>query len=264
MRLALLARLRHVRAVRAFARRCARVVDAFENANDYSFETNGEARVLHALAARGAKRLFDVGAHVGDWASLARRLVPQAEIHCFEIVPETFALLERRLGREPGFVLNGFGLGSEDGEATVRHYPDASALSTTTAYPHGREWRELRARVRAGDSYLRERGLDLVDLVKIDAEGAEPRILDGFASALERRSLHAVQFEYGQVSILTRFLLRDFHELFEARGYRVGRLYPLGVEFRDYAFTQEDFRGGNFLAVRADRDDLVKALRPPG
>ena len=61
-------------------------------------------------------------------------------------------------------------------------------------------------------------------------------------------------------AIYPRFLLRDFYRFFTEHGFRVGKLYPEGVAFRDYELRHEDFRGPNYVAVRRERDDVVAAL----
>jgi len=33
------------------------------------------------------------------------------------------------------------------------------------------------------------------------------------------------------------------------------------VDFRNYDFCHEDFRGPNFLAIRNERTDIIEALR---
>jgi len=41
----------------------------------------------------------------------------------------------------------------------------------------------------------------------------------------------------------------------------IGKLYPHGVAFKEYDFTEENFRGPNYVAVHSARDDLVEMLR---
>jgi hypothetical protein len=43
----------------------------------------------------------------------------------------------------------------------------------------------------------------------------------------------------------------------------VGKIFPNGVEFREYELADEDFMGPNYLACRAARDDYVQALGAP-
>jgi len=77
---------------------------------------------------------------------------------------------------------------------------------------------------------------------------------------LDAGRIDVIQFEYGKVNIITHFLLRDFYEFLEPRGYLVGRLFPDFVDFRAYALEDEDFSGPNYVAVRKTRSDIVDAL----
>src|SRR5437867_464786 len=81
---------------------------------------------------------------------------------------------------------------------------------------------------------VREQGIDRVDLLKMDVEGAEHLVLAGLAQTLGARRVRFVQFEYGRVNILTKFLLHDFYELFRRYGYVVGKIFPDFVDFRAY------------------------------
>ncbi len=72
--------------------------------------------------------------------------------------------------------------------------------------------------------------------------------------------VNAVQFEYGYVNVLTKHLLRDFHQLLEAAGLVVGKIYPNHVDFRTYRLPDEDFLGPNYLAVRRSQERLIAAL----
>jgi hypothetical protein len=80
-------------------------------------------------------------------------------------------------------------------------------------------------------------------------EGAEHLVLRGFDDLLTADNIPVVQFEYGIVNILTKFLLRDFYYYFESRGYRIGKLFPASVRFREYRFQDEDFFGPNYVAA---------------
>jgi hypothetical protein len=77
---------------------------------------------------------------------------------------------------------------------------------------------------------------------------------------LEEGRIATLQFEYGMANIYSRFLLRDFYTLLEARGFTIGKLYPGGIRFAPYHPESEDFRGPNFVAVRQDKPELVKLL----
>ena len=73
-------------------------------------------------------------------------------------------------------------------------------------------------------------------------------------------AIDLVQFEYGQVSILNRFLLADFYKFFRERYFVVGKIFSNHVDFHDHDLSDENFVGPNYLACRRSSPDLVQAL----
>jgi FkbM family methyltransferase len=229
----------------------------------YDVELNGERRVLEVLGRFTPGCIFDVGANLGTWTRLAHDAAPGAEIHCFEIVPDTAGTLQQTVGELQGVTVNAVGLGDRSGSVIVRHYPERPVWSGID--PLDRPSLRMEPRecsLTTGDIYCAERSIDHIDLLKIDAEGAEPAVLKGFSRMLDEARIAAVQFEYGFGNIRAHFLLSDFYDFFEPAGFAVGKIFPDGVEFRAYdIYRDEDFLGPNYLAVRRERTDLLAALR---
>jgi hypothetical protein len=119
---------------------------------------------------------------------------------------------------------------------------------------------EIECDVRTGDSYLQENGLSRVDVLKIDTEGAEPLVLRGFSQALAEKRIGLIQFEYGRVNVLTRFLLADIYEMLEPLDFDIGKLYPNYVDFRPYSPMLETFLGPNYIAVHQKHSGLRSRL----
>jgi FkbM family methyltransferase len=215
--------------------------------------------LLNRLAGFHPSVVFDVGANVGDWSMLARNALPDAQLHAFEIVESTYAALHDRFAGKAGMVLNNFGLSDKSGTITMHLFTGTNELTSHVAYPHG-DYRIVICPVRRGDEYVQDREIERIDFLKIDVEGAEHLVLNGFGAMLDAGQIDVIQFEYGKVNIITHFLLRDFYEFLEPRGYVVGKLFPDFVDFRPYVLEDEDFSGPNYVAVRKTRSDIVDAL----
>jgi FkbM family methyltransferase len=227
-------------------------------AERYRMELNGERHLLERTAAFGFATLFDVGANQGGWARAARAAHPRATIHCFEILPATFELLRAATRDLEGLVLNPFGLSDRNAEVEVFATPN-TAISSLLDFGYDGARRQ-RCQVRRGADYAAEHGIERLDLLKIDTEGAESLVLEGFRPMLEAGRVRVIQFEYNRGAIEARFLLRDFYRFFGPLGYRVGKLTAQGVLFRDYHHSQEDFVGPNYCAVHAGETALIEAL----
>ena len=245
--------------VKLFASFCRLFLRAYEN-YDYDIGRNGEAWLMGRLQSLSPKVVFDVGANVGDWSVHAALTFPQATIHAFEPVPDTHRALARSATMFGGRIkANAFGLADRSVAMPLTVMADDSTLSSIVTLHEG-EGRQVECAMCAGDAYLEEQGIERIDFLKIDVEGAEHLVLQGLARALAQGRIGVIQFEYGQANIVTRFLLRDFHLLLEGHGYLVGKLFPNRVDFRPYRFEHEDFIGPNFVAVPAAREDVKKLL----
>ncbi|MGE3623149.1 MAG: FkbM family methyltransferase [Bdellovibrionales bacterium] len=244
---------------RAMTMFCDHFLKAVRNCN-YNSEENGERMVLRRLAAFRPKIVFDVGANEGEWSRLALAEMPGIALHAFEIIPETFRILQQKMAGEEGIRLGNFGLSDRNGEVEMHVYASSSTISSHVPYPHDGDCRTVACPVRTGDGYMRENGIERIDFLKLDVEGAESDVLQGFSAALSEGCVDVVQFEYGKINIMTRFLLCDFYRFFEERDYAVGKIYPDFVDFRPYDLDDEDFLGPNYIACRRLRADIREAL----
>lgn len=141
-------------------------------------------RELAALLRRRLRSnavCIDGGAHVGVISVLLASLCPTGCVYAFEPVPETSAYLEHNLAANniTNVTVERLALYSDDGEIT---------LAFDESYPGGSHIGEGKCRVTTArlDSWVHSRGLDRLDLLKLDVEGAEPAVLDGAEETLRR------------------------------------------------------------------------------
>ncbi len=248
---------RPVRLARRWAERAVTLLHS-ENPDP---RTNGEYEVLRRLGPDALVTAIDVGANRGEWSREVLRLQPRARVICSEISEPTREALRRAL---PDAVVIDHGLLDREGEIRVKHYPGDDRLSSVYDFPHPQPavWRS--ERVTTGDRLAAELGLDRIDMVKIDVEGADLAVLRGFRRALETGRIRVVQFEYGYASVLARTFLLDFFELLEPNGYTIGEVHRGGVEPVRYRLERENFFGPNFLAVHRSAPELLERVRARG
>jgi FkbM family methyltransferase len=237
----------------------------YQNIN-YDHRTNGEKFVLESLARVYPEALiFDVGAHHGDWSTMASEAVPRGSIHAFEVIPATFAKLRQACARLPRVTLHPFGLSDHDGQMEFAVATGRDELSSGVAGVHGDlhkfAFETVACPVFAGHSFCRRESITQIDFLKLDVEGLEPKILQGFLPMLDRRQIRMIQFEYGQVNLQARFFLGDFYAMLATRGMKLGKIYPNYVDFRDYSFIDDRLEGPNYLAVDSREERLISLLQ---
>jgi FkbM family methyltransferase len=224
-------------------------------------DCNGERFVLEAFRPYGLRGVFDVGANVGEWTQRAHECLPETTIHAFEIMEPTARVLRERTADLERVRVNAVGLADKEQTVSLRHFPEHSALAMLTDYPHPFAHVPATGRVIAGDGYVHEHGIERIDFLKIDVEGAEEPGAERVIGDFRPRSgaNRPVRVRPGQRPDQVPAL--RFLPVLSSSWVQVGKTYPSYVEFRDYQFTDENFLGPNYLAVRAERTEILRALR---
>jgi len=231
----------------------------YENRN-YNCETNGEEFLLQKFVGKNIRVIFDVGANIGSWTNLCTKYHPNANIYSFEPIPETYKALEI-IGRTNDKIHTyNIGLGSENKNVEFKFYQESHELCSQFSFKHGEASKTISVTLKAGDSFMLESKIEVIDFLKIDTEGADLDVLKGFIETLKNKKIRIIQFEYGQINIVSKNLLYDFYQFLESHGYVVGKIYPKFVSFKKYKYSMEDFLGPNYLAVHESEVDIIKAL----
>jgi FkbM family methyltransferase len=247
--------------VKALARQAWKNWSAFEN-QDFRLTRNGEtwlaARIGNWFTVSSSGVYVDVGANMGEWSDHLSADCPFARVHAIEIAPSTYEGLRSTIGTRPNVTLHNVGFADKAGEMTL--YLNRSS-ETTGLYHHPAEAKveSVTAQVVRGDDFLDAQSIAHVHFMKIDVEGAEFDVLAGLEKSLASGRIDVIQFEYGIFNIASRRLLKDFYEVLSPH-YRIGKLFPRFVEFRDYHITHEDFAPANYIAVRRELTSLIDHL----
>jgi len=228
-----------------------------------AFSSNGEQVVLERLRPADLRLVVDAGANVGDWTSAALQLWPNCRVHAFEVAPRTFERLSAAFQASqlrPQVELHDVGLSDQPASQTMYYFPGHDELTCDILRHEDHAAVPFEAHLTTLDAFCAERGIEAIDYLKIDVEGAEHRVLKGARALLESDKINCIQFEYGAFSIQTRFLLNDYFDLLSDR-FVIGKIFPDHVAFGDYDWTAEDFRFSNYLCVSKNRADLRQLLQ---
>lgn len=173
-----------------------------------------DVRRLAALVASRTPTILEIGAHDGSHTLQFLDAFASPTIHCFEPEPRALARLLCAVGRHPSVHIHKVAVGAASGRAAFhpssgahpgpdgRPLPDGWDYSGSLLRPHNHLHRypsvtfgdPIEIDMVSIDDWIAGRGIDMVDLVWIDAQGAEGEILRGMRAMLQRVRLIYTEF----------------------------------------------------------------------
>lgn len=232
---------------------------------NYEFSKNGEELILKKIkTVLKPKIFFDAGANIGEWAAEVKKIYPESEIHCFEIANDSFLELQSNL-RDADIKLNLSCLTNLDGEVEFKDYGQKSAGNTIIMNSSFREDfiqpKICKINAVKGDTYCELNKVSHIDFLKLDVEGSEYLVLEGFNEMLSKNRITLIQFEYGYINGDSKFLMKDYFKLFEKYGYVITRLSRKGMKFKQFDYSMNNFESGpNYIAVHKTSMQLINLI----
>jgi FkbM family methyltransferase len=198
--------------------------------------------------------VFDVGAHVGQTALRLAAAFPHGAIYSFEPDPESFSALRGVAGTVRDMEAVNAAVGDTDGKAVffVNRFDQTSSLLETapgaSQYLLDKSGLDRRAEIEVPvltlDRFCAARGITRIDVLKLDAQGYELRILDGARDLLNRQAIPIIYLEVCFVRIYEgQPLFPEIYQYLFERGYRLVWLYDSSFRTHFYAL------GANALFV---------------
>ncbi len=241
--------------------------------SNYHIDINGESRVLELVSKFFDKKVyFDVGANVGHWSMLAaQRCEGNSKVFSLEPSIRTYENLVRNTSTT--LPIRCFNVGLSNNSQRMEIYSSKTNPEKSSVESHGvktlnRKITDYEAETQyflSGDEFCEKHSIQEITFLKIDTEGHDFKVLQGFRKLLDEGGIHVIQFEYNRLNIYTKTLLSDFYELLNPPSappaYCIGRIFPRSVRFKSYDPLDENFIDGNFIAVRQCFGDLVNILK---
>lgn len=141
------------------------------------------------------RELFDVGANIGQTAVRYAREFPAARIFSFEPTSESYVRLEENVKGLERVIPCRCALGAVAGKAEISLEED----SRTNAIRGASTGKTEAIEVRTVDEVAHEKGVEHIDLLKIDTEGYEVDVLQGAGTLL---ASHRVGVVYAEAALV--------------------------------------------------------------
>lgn len=179
--------------------------------------------------------VWGVGANVGHYTRLfAERVGVRGAVFAFEPSPANYMRIREACGTLPHVTLLQIGLGHKDGRHTFQQGADDLGATSRISEGGGTS-----VEIRSGGSLLASGVAATPNVIKIDVEGFELEVLEGFGERLRDETLRAVGVEI-------------HFKILNERGLSLARR-KIECLLRASGFTTKWADSSHILAVRHDQ-----------
>lgn len=196
--------------------------------------------------------VIDVGGHVGNWTGALLARAKPRQVYIFEPSKKNQATLTARFQGRAEVTLIPKALSDADG--VVPFYADAEGSAIASLHQRqlthfNLDHREVdRVETVGAAGFLAERGIDRIDVLKLDIEGHEFSVLKAFPQDI-LRAIKVIQFEFGGCNIDSKTYFQDFWYLL-GPAFVFYRISPFGlIRVWSYQELDEAFVTTNYLCV---------------
>lgn len=208
---------------------------------------------MRAEVARDGLYFIDVGANIGDWTAALQQLSrPTARFVAYEPSRSAFDPLKLRFAETESVLVREVAIGDEPGTQTLFEEPDAGKGSSFVPGFLRTSGAERSVSVTTLDLEIDRLQWPWVDLVKIDAEGYDFRVLRGAHTSLRAHRMRLIQFEYNRSWQLAGNTLFGAFAYLKEAGYETYLLKREGLFRLNYRLYEEYFEYSNYVAVSPD------------
>lgn len=173
--------------------------------------------------------IFDVGAHKGESMDRFQKIFPEAFCFSFEPVAMNYKNLVERFKESDSCKCFQIALGDSYGDADIKLGSDSQTHSLKTA-PSASSGEKERVQVSTVDLTMAQLKIEKIDLLKIDTEGYELKVLHGASTALKNHRICAILCEATlDSSDLVHTSLIDLCRHLEPIGYDLLAIYDQNV-----------------------------------
>lgn len=163
------------------------------------------------------KTVLDIGANTGLYGLVAQSLNAKNTVHSFEPLPGVFKLLKNNIEKNNfNICAHPYGLSDYDGKAVV-YLPDSTDFAYSVSVNKNtftkRNVTELQIDVKRLSTFIKEKGITKIDLIKMDVETHEVHVLNGMGEYLKQFKPTFI------IEVLEEEVAEKLNAIFKDKGY---------------------------------------------
>jgi FkbM family methyltransferase len=172
------------------------------------------------------RTFFDVGANVGKTSESALAIFKNAKVFAFEPHPQSFSQLQARLANNARFSAYNTACGNDTGTVALHQYPSSLINSLVSdaqfAVRYGLAAKSMEVPCVTLDDFCNQHRIHDIDVLKIDTEGYDLKVLLGAQKILSAGNI--------------RFVYTEFNDMLPKPGTTGGALVPIAEFIAPFGF----------------------------
>ncbi len=193
---------------------------------------------LQSLCPTDTPCIFDVGAYYGNTVIRFRDLLPKCTVYAFEPFKESFDHLAKTVANDTHVKAFNLGLADTSGEkpfsanksSATNSILETDEMASTTWGPDLVETeKRATATFTTVDRFVSEHGIGSVDILKLDAQGSEPLVMEGARETLKAGIVKLILTEMiTRPTYKGQQKLSDALAMYESAGFRLHNFFEPG------------------------------------
>ncbi len=198
--------------------------------------------------------IFDVGANKGDFTKFILSQNPAATCYLFEPHPTTF----KSISQYASLPVKAFNIGFGDriSEEILYDYEGennehASLVKEVITEFHSAQSKSHKVEISTLDTFVYQHSISNIDLLKIDTEGFEYKVLLGGLETIKSGIVKYIHFEFNSMNVYSGVFFKNIYDTLNPL-YDIYRMMPDGLlKIASYEpVLHEIFAFQNYFAIK--------------
>jgi len=218
---------------------------------------NGEILVIGSFITKG-QIIFDIGCGIGNWSMIVESHKPFEHIYMIDPNVDKLKIANEHFFIRKNVSLHNMAVTNKDEKGMFYLYGNNDPFAEKSSLFRRTDLeeklvikpKEIEVNQSSLDCFLNMNGIDVVNFMKIDAEGSLFDILDGAKDYLKNQDIEIIQFHYNDSLNNAGYKLKEVYDLLASNNYSLYRIIPNGlVVINEYLEELETAYKTNYIAI---------------
>jgi FkbM family methyltransferase len=217
--------------------------------------------------------IFDIGANKGQSIERYKKIFQKSTIHSFEPNIDEINILKEKYQNEKNLFLNNLAVGEKEGNLEFNinarsGHSSFKELIPNTTWLKKRSFREnvdsenytskkVNSKIITLDDYVKKNNIENIDILKIDTQGYEDKVLQGAQNLIKENRIKLIQVEIIFSEIYENPLqIYDIEKILIPNDYKLFAISNGGSLISKYSYESD------FIYIAADTYKDFKANSP--